>query len=182
MVKTSEKNKTHRHTHRPVEPARAEWTEKDPKKFPVLVQNALREAMKLEEVPIPQYDDFLWIIAQESSGVVDVRNARSTARGLFQLLRARYELNPRGERSFGDAVEECQGGIHYVIGRYHSATFAKNFGKIITGIKDACTTTISPPIGVHGQLRDRGSTLSRFSKRPLRWTESRSEISGQAQP
>lgn len=83
--------------------------------------------MKLESVPLIQYDDFLWLIAQESSGVVGARNARSTARGLFQLLRAQYELNPRGEKSFGNAIEECQGGIHYVIGRYHSSTLARKF-------------------------------------------------------
>ena len=74
-----------------------------------------------------QYDDFLWIIAQESGGSVDARNPSSSARGLFQLLRAQYSLNPHGERSFGNAVEECQGGIHYVIGRYHSAISAKIF-------------------------------------------------------
>lgn len=40
-------------------------------------------------------DDFLWLIAQESSGIVGVKNSKSTARGLFQLLRAQYSLNPR---------------------------------------------------------------------------------------
>jgi len=94
---------------------------------PIRIQIALRQAMKLEGVSMSQYNDFLWIIAQESSGIVDVRNQRSTARGLFQLLRAQYELNPHGEKSFGNAVEECQGGIHYVLGRYHSASIAKRF-------------------------------------------------------
>ena len=89
------------------------------------MQVALREAMRLEGVSLTQYDALLWIIAQESSGVVGVRNRRSTARGLFQLLRAQYELNPNGEKSFGNPVEECQGGIRYVIGRYHSANAAK---------------------------------------------------------
>ncbi|WP_239700768.1 hypothetical protein [Massilia sp. 9096] len=83
--------------------------------------------MRLENVPLSQYDDLLWIIAQESSGSAGVRNHRSTARGLFQLLRAQYGLNAQGERSFGNPVEECQGGIRYVIGRYHSASAAKAF-------------------------------------------------------
>lgn len=83
--------------------------------------------MKLERISSVEYDDFLWIIAQESGGIVDVRNSKSTARGLFQLLRAQYGLNPNGDKSFGNANEECQGGIHYVIGRYHSAAAAKKF-------------------------------------------------------
>jgi hypothetical protein len=66
-------------------------------------------------------------MAQESAGVVDARNGTSTARGLFQLLRAQYSLNPRGEASFGNAKEECQGGIHYIYGRYHSAHMARAF-------------------------------------------------------
>lgn len=103
------------------------WEEKDPAVVPLWVQFALRDAMRLEDVPLTQYDAFLWIIAQESSGVVGVRNHRSTARGLFQLLRAQYELNPNGEKSFGNPVEECQGGIRYVIGRYQSANAAKIF-------------------------------------------------------
>jgi hypothetical protein len=103
----------------------ATWEEKDPAAVPIRVQVALREAMRLEGVSLTQYDALLWIIAQESSGVVGVRNRRSTARGLFQLLRAQYELKPNGEKSFGNPVEECQGGIRYVIGRYHSANAAK---------------------------------------------------------
>jgi hypothetical protein len=105
----------------------ATWEEKDPAIVPIRVQVALREAMRLEGIPLAQYDAFLWIIAQESGGIVAVRNHRSTARGLFQLLRAQYMLNPNGEKSFGNPVEECQGGIRYVIGRYHSATAAKIF-------------------------------------------------------
>lgn len=66
-------------------------------------------------------------MAQESSGIVNARNSDSSARGLFQLLRAQYSLNPNGEKSFGNAVEECQGGIHYIMGRYHSAGAAKAF-------------------------------------------------------
>jgi SLT domain-containing protein len=83
--------------------------------------------MELEKIPAPSYGDLAWIMAQESSGVVNARNAHSTARGLFQLLSAQYSLNPNGEKSFGNAVEEAQGGIHYIMGRYHSASAAKAF-------------------------------------------------------
>jgi hypothetical protein len=117
----------HAHSHRPRKPGKQPWKEKDTAQIPASVRSALREALKIEDIPDAQYNDFLWIIAQESSGTVDARNSRSTARGLFQLLRAQYELNPHGEKSFGNAVEECQGGIHYVIGRYHSAARAKAF-------------------------------------------------------
>jgi hypothetical protein len=67
------------------------------------------------------------LIAQESTGKVGSRNPHSTARGLFQLLRAQYSLNPHGKASFGNATEECQGEIRYVIGRYGSARKAKEF-------------------------------------------------------
>ena len=72
---------------------------------------ALRMAMTLEGVPAEQFDDFVWLMAHESCGVVNARNPRSSARGLFQLLRDQYALNPHGEASFGNAIEECQGGI-----------------------------------------------------------------------
>lgn len=50
----------HRRHHRPVKKARSkEWAEKDPAKIPVNVQTALREAMRIESVPLTQYDDFL---------------------------------------------------------------------------------------------------------------------------
>lgn len=115
------------HPHRPAKSEKADWHEKDPKNISPIVKSALRDAMKLERISSVEYDDFLWIIAQESGGIVDVRNSKSTARGLFQLLRAQYGLNPNGDKSFGNANEECQGGIHYVIGRYHSAAAAKKF-------------------------------------------------------
>lgn len=106
---------------------KASSAERDPAVIPINVQNALREAMRLEGTPSSEYDDLLWLIAQESSGMVGVRNKNSSARGLFQLLRGQYSLNPNGEKSFGNAVEECQGGIRYVIGRYRSASAAKAF-------------------------------------------------------
>jgi hypothetical protein len=46
---------------------------------------------------------------------------------LYQLLHAQYGLNPNGEKSFGNAVEECQGGIHYILGRYHTVSVARKF-------------------------------------------------------
>jgi hypothetical protein len=74
------------HSHRPQKTAKVtEWEEKDPAKVPTTVQGALREALRIENVSLLEYDDFLWIMAQESSGVVGVRNPSSTARGLFQL-------------------------------------------------------------------------------------------------
>lgn len=103
------------------------WLEHDPATVSALVQTALRDAMNLEGISPAEFNDYLWLIAQESSGKVDARNANSSARGLFQLLRKQYQLNPNGERSFGNATEECQGGIRYVVGRYKSARTAKIF-------------------------------------------------------
>lgn len=117
----------HNHNHRPLKHGKVKWAEKDPTLVPLASQIALRKAILMEKVSIGEYDDFLRIMAQESGGVVNVRNSVSTARGLFQLLAAQYPLNPNGIDSFGDAVEECQGGIHYVMGRYHSARIAKAF-------------------------------------------------------
>lgn len=116
------------HLHRQHKRAKAKvWTEKDTSVVPLSVQSALREALQIEGVRPTEYKDLLWIIAQESAGVVGVRNSNSSARGLFQLLSAQYALNPNGVDSFGNAVEECRGGIHYVLGRYHSAAAAKRF-------------------------------------------------------
>jgi SLT domain-containing protein len=66
-------------------------------------------------------------MAQESAGQVDVRNPVHSARGLYQLTRANYHLNPNGERSFGNAVEEAQGGIRYIQQRYGTADNAVAF-------------------------------------------------------
>lgn len=115
------------HKHRQPKPAKKKWEEKDPASVPASSQDALRKAMTIEKVPATEFDDFLWIMAQESEGVVNARNSSSTARGLYQLLRPQYDLNPHGEKSFGNAVEECQGGIHYILGRYHSSQTAKLF-------------------------------------------------------
>ncbi len=75
----------------------------------------------LEGVSAKEYDDLLWVTAQESGGEVDARNPASSARGLYQLLRPQYSLNPNGERSLGNAVEEAQGGDRYLVGRYGTA-------------------------------------------------------------
>lgn len=55
---------------------------------------------------------------KESRGQIDARNPVHSARGLFQLTRVNYHLNPNGERSFGNGVEEAQGGIRYIKQRY----------------------------------------------------------------
>lgn len=105
----------------------AQWHAKDPTVVPTAVQQALRDALQREGVEAAHFDDLLWILAQESGGRVGVCNGASTARGLFQLLHVHYGLNPNGEHSFGNAIEECQGGIRYVMQRYRSAAAARRF-------------------------------------------------------
>ncbi|WP_323120331.1 aggregation-promoting factor C-terminal-like domain-containing protein [Burkholderia alba] len=119
--------KKHSHAHRPLKPAKKGWVAKDPTVVPASSQAALRAAMVQEEVPVADFNDLLWIMAQESGGRVNASNSSSSARGLYQLLKAQYSLNPNGEKSFGNAVEECQGGIRYIYGRYHSARTARAF-------------------------------------------------------
>jgi hypothetical protein len=119
------KNKDDKRVHHSVKGPKEKWKERDPSTVPVTSAIALREAIQIEGVSVTEYDDYLWIMEQESGGVVGISNLKSTARGLFQLLRALYHLNPNGENSFGNAVEECQGGIRYVVGRYHSAANAR---------------------------------------------------------
>lgn len=117
----------HAHNHRQVNLAKTDWVAIDPTAVPTTSQNALREAMAIEGVALTQFKDLLWfwLMAQESGGMVDLRNGRLSACGMFQLLRPLYELNPDGENSFGNAVEECQGGIRYILGRYHTAASAR---------------------------------------------------------
>ncbi|WP_233872467.1 hypothetical protein [Paraburkholderia adhaesiva] len=119
----------HPRTHYKLHPQRGGWHEKPVSVVPLSSQMALKDAMQKEGVSSADYDDLLWIMAQESAGIVNARNGGSTARGLFQLLHAQYELNPNGEASFGNAVEECQGGIRYIYGRYHTASRARDFWK-----------------------------------------------------
>lgn len=118
---------THSHAHRPEKFGKREWKEKSVSVVPLQVQMALRDAMRQEQIAEVDFDDLLWIMTQESAGIVDAQNGGSTARGLFQLLHAQYGLNPHAEASFGNAVEECQGGIRYIYGRYHMASRARDF-------------------------------------------------------
>ncbi len=117
----------HVHHHRPMKTAKTAHVFKDPRLVPVASQQALKQAMKLEGIADSEYGDLLWIMAQESGGVVDVRNPASSARGLYQLLQPQYSLNPLGEQSFGNATEEAQGGVRYIMGRYKTAKAAKAF-------------------------------------------------------
>jgi SLT domain-containing protein len=117
----------HKHSSKLAKAKSHPWEEKSVGVVPMTVQNALRDAMKAESIPPTDFNDLLWIMAQESSGKVNARNGGSTARGLYQLLRAQYGLNPNGEASFGNAVEECRGGIRYIYGRYHTAHTARVF-------------------------------------------------------
>jgi hypothetical protein len=52
---------------------------------------------------------------------------RALGAGLFQLTAAHYHLNANGVLSFGNAVEEAQGGIRYIRQRYGTADNAVAF-------------------------------------------------------
>jgi SLT domain-containing protein len=86
--------------------------------IPESSEQALQQAMALENVPGSWRSGLQYIMARESGGRVDVRNPRHSARGLYQLTAANYHFNPRGKDSFGNAVEEAQGGIRYIKQRY----------------------------------------------------------------
>ncbi len=107
-------------------PAR-HWIENPASVIPGTVQQALRRAMDLERVPASWHDGLQFIVAQESGGRVDTRSRVDTARGLFQLTHASYHMNPNGQASFGNAVEEAQGGIRYIRERYGTAENAASF-------------------------------------------------------
>ncbi|CAB3645367.1 aggregation-promoting factor C-terminal-like domain-containing protein [Paraburkholderia rhynchosiae] len=113
------------HNHRETKAAKAGWTAIEPARVPTTSSNALREAMSIEGVPLTQFNDLLWLMAQESGGAANLRNPKSGARGLYQLLPPQFELNLDGVKSFGDAIEECRGGIRYILGRYHNAASAR---------------------------------------------------------
>lgn len=100
----------HHHTHH--------CSEKRVIDLPRAAIEALRDAMAKEGAPEDWFDDLAWIMAQESEGYIDAECPTSTARGLFQLTEVDYTLLPRGKASFGDAVEECQGGIRYICRHY----------------------------------------------------------------
>lgn len=102
----------------------------DPAKLPSSVKDALRSAMISEGVPMSDYDDLAWILAQESNGVPGIPNTSgtSTASGLFQMTAAnRQDFYPRGEMSVGSAIEEAGGCIRYMEQTYGSATVARCF-------------------------------------------------------
>jgi hypothetical protein len=89
--------------------------------------NALNQAMALENVPASWRPGLTYIMAQESGGKVDAKSPVHSARGLFQLTAANYHYNPNGAASFGNAVEEAQGGIRYIRARYGTADNAMAF-------------------------------------------------------
>jgi len=88
---------------------------------------ALDEAMALEGVPSSWKHGLSFIVAQESGGKIGIQNPRDSARGLFQLTAANYHHNPNGAGSFGNAVQEVQGGIRYIKERYGTADKAAQF-------------------------------------------------------
>jgi hypothetical protein len=82
---------------------------------------ALTHAMVLENVSTSWNDSLRFIMEKESRGQVGLQNPNSSARGLFQLTASNYYLNPNGAASFGNGVEEAQGGIRYIKQRYGTA-------------------------------------------------------------
>jgi len=95
--------------------------------IPAQSDAALSQAMALEGVPQSWQSSLRFIMARESGGQVDAKNPVHSARGLFQLTAVNYHLNPNGARSFGNAVEEAQGGIRYIQRRYGTADRAVAF-------------------------------------------------------
>ncbi len=95
--------------------------------LPQEVKAALHTAMDKEGVPTSWEQGLQFIMARESSGHVGAANTTDSARGLFQLTKASYHLNPSGAQSFGNAVEEAQGGIRYIQQRYQTADNAMQF-------------------------------------------------------
>jgi len=111
----------------PVTAPRASPTYQSVAAIPAPSNAALQQAMDIEGVPQSWQSGLQFIMAQESTGKVDARNPVHSARGLFQLTRANYHLNPNGVRSFGNAIEEAQGGIRYIQQRYGTADKAVAF-------------------------------------------------------
>jgi SLT domain-containing protein len=103
------------------------WQQKEVSDVPQSSLDALRTAMAQTGTPESEFNDLAWIMAQESTGHVGIRNPVSTAAGLFQLTHVNYSLMPHGQSSIGNAVEECIGGIRYVHQRYQTAAHAKEF-------------------------------------------------------
>jgi hypothetical protein len=95
--------------------------------IPAQSNAALQQAMDIEGVPQSWRPGLQFIMAQESTGTVGATNPVHSARGLYQLTAANYHFNPNGARSFGNAVEEAQGGIRYIQQRYGTADNAVAF-------------------------------------------------------
>lgn len=89
-----------------------------PRTSPEAAATALTQAMSREGVPDTWRQGLEFIMHKESRGQIDARNPVHSARGLFQLTRVNYHLNPKGEASFGNGIEEAQGGIRYIKQRY----------------------------------------------------------------
>jgi hypothetical protein len=113
--------------HVPLTMAHPNWVEKPDSAIPAQADAALTHAMTLEGVPSSWQSGLRFIMAQESGGQVNAKNPVHSARGLFQLTAANYHLNPNGAGSFGNAVEEAQGGIRYIQQRYGTADNAVTF-------------------------------------------------------
>ena len=113
--------------HVPLTPQSLAWVHNPVSVIPAQTDAALQQAMNLEGVPQSWQAGLRFIMAQESAGKVDARNPVHSARGLFQLTAANYHLNPNGAKSFGNAVEEAQGGIRYIAKRYGTADKAVAF-------------------------------------------------------
>jgi hypothetical protein len=95
--------------------------------IPAQSDEALAQAMALEGAPGSWQSGLRFIMAQESGGQVDAKSPIHSARGLYQLTAANYHFNPHGAASFGNAVEEAQGGIRYIRQRYGTADNAAAF-------------------------------------------------------
>jgi SLT domain-containing protein len=95
--------------------------------IPAQSNAALQQAINLENVPQSWRPALQFIMAQESTGKVGASSPVHSARGLYQLTAANYHFNPNGVRSFGNAVEEAQGGIRYIQQRYGTADNAVAF-------------------------------------------------------
>jgi hypothetical protein len=94
---------------------------------PGTAADALGQAMTQEGVPASWHVGLAYIMTRESGGKVDAHSPVHSARGLYQLTAANYHYNPQGVASFGNAVEEAQGGIRYIRARYGTANKAVEF-------------------------------------------------------
>ena len=107
--------------------ARVWAADKPARALPATATQALTQAMAAEHAPASWQPALAFIMGQESGGRVDARNPVHSARGLYQLTAANYHLNPHGAASFGNRVEEAQGGIRYIRARYGTADNAAAF-------------------------------------------------------